>query len=230
MNKRNFVRTLAISLAAAGTVTAVAGNAAACGGEWMPFVEIEQIDYRPMVVRRAEQAIEEGRYQAAAGLIIRAMPHINTLDAKKSKIVARAQRVLAVATIRHDGALPVRYEVPKRVHGSWLGDSSADRLTNLRWSVASLRTIAQQRQDDPALETEIAEGLVALGDTGEGGTILEKLAQKDLISTPEGWAALAEVRGTQGNSDGKAAALKRCEAMAKQPTMCFGAMPGQAAS
>jgi hypothetical protein len=223
-------RTLLVAVAALSATGTVVSNASACGGEWYPYVEIEQIDYRPMVVGQAEKKIEDGKLQSAAGMIIRAMPHIKTLDPNKAKIVARAQRVLAVATIRNDGVLPIGDELPKRIQETWLGGTAEDQRVNLEWAVGSLEKIAESKQDDPALQTELAEGLAKLGKTESAKTTLEGLAKKDLISSPEGWAALAELRATAGDEAGKQAAMKRCSAMAKQPEMCVAAHTGSAAS
>jgi predicted Zn-dependent protease len=223
-------RTLFAAIAALSATGTVVSNASACGGEWYPYVEIEQIDYRPMVVGQAEKKIENGELQIAAGMIIRSMPHIKTLDPDKAKIVARAQRVLAVATIRNDGVLPLGDELPKRIQDTWLGSTAEDQRSNIEWAVASLEKIAEAKKDDPSLQTELAEGLAKLGDTQRARTTLEGLAQKDLIASPEGWAALAKLRGTAGDAAGKQAAMNRCTAMAKQPEMCAAGHTGNAAS
>lgn len=223
-------RTLFAAIAALSATGTVVSNASACGGEWYPYVEIEQIDYRPMVVGQAEKRIENGELQIAAGMIIRSMPHIKTLDPNKAKIVARAQRVLAVATIRNDGVLPIGDELPKRIQDTWLGSTAEDQRSNIEWAVASLEKIAEAKKDDPSLQTELAEGLAKLGDTQRARTTLEGLAQKDLIASPEGWAALAKLRGTAGDAAGRQAAMNRCTAMAKQPEMCVAAQTGNAAS
>jgi predicted Zn-dependent protease len=223
-------RTLLVAVAAFSATSGVISNANACGGEWYPYIEIEQVDYRPMVVGQAEKKIEKGELRTAAGMIIRSMPHIKTLNPAKAKIVARAQRVLAVATIRNDGVLPIGDELPQRIQGTWLGSTAEDQRVNLEWAVSSLEKIAESKKDDPALQTELAEGLAKLGKTEQAKSSLEGLAQKDLISSPEGWAALAELRGTSGDDAGKQAALKRCTAMAKQPEMCAAAHTTSAAS
>src|SRR5690606_31590441 len=144
-------RTLLIAAAALSATGTVVSNANACGGEWYPYVEIEQVDYRPMVVGQAEKKNEKGELQAAAGMIIRSMPHIKTLNPNKAKIVARAQRVLAVATIRNDGALPIGDELPQRIQGTWLGNTAEDQRANLEWAVSSLEKLAESKKDDPAL-------------------------------------------------------------------------------
>lgn len=219
MTTKTLFRAFVFTLGSATCGVTLSTSASACGGEWMPFLEIEEVDYRPMVLRQAEKALDEGRYQAAAGMVIRAMPHIKTLDAKHS-LVARAQHVLAVAAVRHGGVLPLKLELPERIHGTWLGASTEDRQANLSWAVQALKAVSQHRENDPSLEAELAEAHAALGNHTEAREILERLAKKDLLSTPESWSALARLRGTAGDATGRAAAAKRCAAMARTPATC----------
>src|SRR5690606_39770256 len=53
----------AVVMTILGGTLAGATDAAACGGEWIPEVEI---DFRPQGVARAEKALEQGKYVAAA--------------------------------------------------------------------------------------------------------------------------------------------------------------------
>jgi predicted Zn-dependent protease len=194
-------------------------DAAACGGEWIPEMEV---DYRPQGVARAEKDLEQGKYTAAAGAIIRMMPHVKSLKAKDSaSIVARAQRVLAVATARSGGSLDVGREVPGYVQDTWLGKTAEERRANLEFAVTTLQQVGKLKQDDPAVQTELAEAMAQLDDRREEAkVILEKLAKKDLIATPEGYATLASLRKSGGDTEGQLAALKRCQAMSGSENVC----------
>jgi hypothetical protein len=50
--------------------------------------------------------------------------------------------------------------------------------------------------------------------------LLTRLADKDLLTTPEAYAALAKLKGEAGDQDGRLAALQRCRAMAKDAKLC----------
>ncbi len=204
---------------AALTFFGAVSNANACGGEWYPYMDFE-VDHRPMVMKHAEEALDAGQTDAAAGYVLRAIPHIKSIGVGKAAITDRASRVLAVAVAREDGALPVKYQLPKRLHGTWLGSSEADRSANLDWAVSTLRALGDAEKDDPALQTELAEALAKSGSEHEARTTLEALAEKDLIASPEGWAVLAELREQAGDQHGSQVAMGRCKAMARDPQYC----------
>src|SRR3954463_13728994 len=113
-----------------------ASDARACGGEWYPEV---MVDPRIHGVAQAEKALANGNRLAAAASVIRMIPHIKTLKSKPGSLVARAERVLAVALSRSQGALPVAKEVPSEVLGSWQGSRASESAANLAWSVEVLK-------------------------------------------------------------------------------------------
>ncbi len=198
-----------------------ASSASACGGEWYPALMEHEPDQRPRLIPLAEKALERGHSIEAAGLVIRVIPHIRSLTPKSSPIVERAMRVLAVTLTRHDGALALEREVPDYALGSWLGKTEKERSANLQWAVSALRTMADTKKDDPALETELSEAMARLPEYREQArTRLENLATRDLIASPEGYAALAKLRAESGDHAGEGLALTRCKAMAKSAQSC----------
>ena len=217
MKKLGAVMMVAVSAFAA--VGSVASDAKACGGEWVPAVEI---DHRPEGIARAEKVLKKGEHVAAAAMIIRMMPHVKDLKAKKDgTLVARAQRILALSVARNNGALPIDKELPSYVQGTWIGKSDKDKATNLEWSVAALRKLNDIKKDDAAVQSDLAEALAKVEKhRGEAKAMLEKLAEKDLIATPEAYATLADLRSAAGDSEGQKVALKRCESMAKSANVC----------
>jgi uncharacterized protein (DUF2267 family) len=218
MTRRSIVKPLALALAALSTVTATAADAVACGGEWYPEIVV---DPRIDGVARTEKSFDKGKHAAAAAAVIRMMPHVRDLNPKKSTLVARGMRVLAVAIARENGALPVASELPRHIRGAWLGEKAGDREANLAWAVQTLRTIDTVKQSDPASRTDLAEALARVEThRAEARTILEELAKKDLVATPEGYAVLAELRRGAGDQKGVQLALQRCEAMAQKSEIC----------
>jgi len=208
----------ALALGACVGASVLTRDARACGGEWYPVM---QVDPRIHGVAEAEKALSSGKHGVAAASVIRMMPHIKTLKAKPGTLVGRAERVLALATARAEGALPIAREVPREVLGSWLGGKDSASAQNLAWSIEVLRRQSNGKLDDVSLKTDLAEALSHLEPhRAEARSILEDLAKRDLIASPEGYATLASLRSLSGDADGQQLALKRCEAMAKSQGAC----------
>jgi hypothetical protein len=91
----------------------------------------------------------------------------------------------------------------------------------MAWSVQVLKRQADAKSDDVALKTDWAEAMARLPEyRAEARTILEDLAARDLIASPEGYASLAALRSQSGDTNGQKLALQRCEAMAKSQDAC----------
>ncbi|MBX3126494.1 MAG: hypothetical protein KF718_07240 [Polyangiaceae bacterium] len=218
MTKRSVMSIVFAGLGALMVATTAPAEAEACGGAWFPEVEV---DFRPMAIAMAEKQLDQGKVAQAAATVIRTMPHVGQLNAKRSKIVERGQRVLAVAVARTNGKLELGQEVPAYARAHWAGKTEKDRQANLTFAVNALRKVNEIKKDDPAAQTELAEALARVdAHKSEARDMLEKLAKKDLIATPEGYAVLAELRAKAGDESGKKLALKRCEAMAPGATVC----------
>jgi hypothetical protein len=215
------IQLVAVSMSVVSLLTSA--SSLACGGDWYPEV---QIDPRIRGVAEAEKTLAKGNYVAAAGSVVRMMPHIKTLQASHDPLVARAERVLAVAIAREGGKLALEREVPAQVLGHWLGKSKVDQGKNLTWSVATLRRELTLQKDDPGLLTELGEALAQLdGGQDEARTILESLATRDLVASPQGYKALADLRLKKGDERGQQLAMKRCESMASSSKVCESSVP-----
>jgi hypothetical protein len=197
----------------------------ACGGDWYPEV---QIDPRIRGVAEAEKALTKGNYVAAAGSVVRMIPQIETLQTGRQRdpLLARAARVLSVAIARQGGRLALEREVPRHVLGHWVGKSEVDQQKNLTWSVNTLRQELARQKDDPGLTTELAEALATLdGGREEARSLLESLAERDLVASPQGYKVLAELRQRRGDEAGQKLAMKRCESMASGRNICASSAP-----
>ena len=219
-------RHLLVALAVAATCGALTTPADACGGGWWPEIEI---DYRVQGIARAEKDLQKGKYDDAAGAVLRMIPHIQAYkQASRDDIVNRALRVLAVATARKDGQLDVKAQLPHELRATWLGEKAAERDANLKWTVSALKAVATKKKNDPVIESELGEAMAKVpAYREEGRKLLEKLAAKDLLTTPEAYAALAQLRADSGDKDGRLAALVRCKAMAKNAAICSSKAHGQ---
>lgn len=213
---KRVIQLLAVSMSVVGLLTSA--NSLACGGDWYPEV---QIDPRIRGVAEAEKSLAKGNYVAAAGSVVRMIPHIETLHRSRDPLVLRAERVLSVAIAREGGRLSLEREVPREALGHWLGKTTIDRAKNLSWSVDTLRRELVLQKDNPAVLTDLGGALAMLeGGQAEARTILESLAARDLIGSPEGYKALAELRSKQGDEAGQKLAMKRCESMAPTSAIC----------
>jgi hypothetical protein len=191
-------------------------TASACGDEVAPYV-----DYRVMGVAHAEQAVHEGRYVAAAGAVLRMFPEIRTTALGHDPIIDRAARTLALATVRAGGALAVDREVPAWIPTGFHYATTADHEHNLAWSVAKLEKLRTLTPNDPALESELGEALATIPSRHDDARkMLGDLAARDLVATPDAYAALARLRAEKGDEPGRAHALERCVAMAKGTRVC----------
>lgn len=215
------IRLVAVAMSAISLLGTA--SALCCGGDWYPEV---QVDPRIRGVARAEKVMTNGDYVAAAGFVVRMMPHIKTLDPKSDPLVARAERVLAVSIARSAGTLALQHEVSSEFLGHWQGRTPVEQGKSLNWSVSVLRAELKIKADDPALMTDLAEALSKL-DSGrdEARALLESLAARDLVATPQGYEVLAELRRERGDEAGEQLAMKRCESMATSSKACVSSSP-----
>ena len=158
-------------------------------------------------------------------------PEIKTATAGRDGLLDRAARTHALAAARSGGSLAVDREVPTRLAGRWSGKTAEDRSANLEWAVSALRHLNDHRKNDPGVQTDLGEALSKVESHGdEASKLLGGLAEKDLLASPEGYAALAKMREKAGDAAGSEAALKKCEGMTKTASSCHFATAGATAS
>lgn len=186
---------------------AIPGTANACG-----TAVYREIDDTTQLVAQAEQSLSEGKFARAATKAVQAFPALKIIKPGTLPIADRALRILALASVRADGAVNA---------GTMRGASPADRAGNLEWSVGILRALTAKRGGNPSFQSDLGEALAKVpAYRTEAVSILGGLADKDLLTSAEGYAALARLRAASGETAAHDAALKRCAGMTKNPKIC----------
>lgn len=190
-------------------VAAAPHEASACGSAIR-----RAVDVKAMRISEAEQQLGNGLHSKAAAKAVEAFPAIKTAEVGANAISDRALRILALANVRTNGAPGV---------AAFPGSSAAQRTANLTWSIDTLRALNAKRANNPTFQTDLGEALAKVPKhQAEAAKILSELASKDLMTSAEGYAALARLRAESGDAAGREAAVKRCEGMAKIPKTCGG--------
>jgi hypothetical protein len=202
-------RRLALFLGAATLLPMAPRTASACYNT----VEIV-IDPRVQQLTQAEKLLSAGNPSAAARATVRVFPRLMSMKAReKDPLLGRAMRIMAVATVRVGGAFASA--------GDFRQLQEEQRKTNLMWAVDTLTKLHARRPTDAGLATERGEALAALeSHEKEALAILGPLADRDIIASPHGYAALARVREAGGDHEGAELALEKCRTMTKQPSVC----------
>src|SRR5262249_39932026 len=158
---------------------------------------------------------ENGQNLVAAKAVLGNFPRVRVVTAGANPLETRALRVFALAVVRSNGAVNEKSAGVVGQANEWTPTA------NLEWAVQSLREIDAKRPNDPTVQADLGEALSKLAHgQGEALTILQGLAQKDLMGSPHAYAALAKLRSDKGDLAGAEAAIKRCEEMSKSPGIC----------
>jgi hypothetical protein len=217
-NSKKLIAALAFTAACGG----FAQEAQACGGGWFPEAGPVEVDHRPFGIAMAEKQMQNGDYDSAAATVLRVIPHIQNYESTvKDPIINRGMRVLALAAARTGGEVDIANKIDRRLKRKLgiSGDNKAE--IPMAWAVSALQSIADGKTDDAIAQAELGEAM-AKSESHEaaGRELLEKLADKDVLTSAEAYKALAELRADAGNEDGRVAALARCKAMAKDAAVC----------
>jgi hypothetical protein len=212
---------IAAALAPAALALTYASDASACGMS----IRMDPTPQKPTPVQeiaRAEKALEGGQNLVAAKAVLGNFPRVRVATAGANPLETRALRVFALAVVRSNGT------VNEKTAGVGTQGTEWTPSANIEWAVQSLREIDAKRPNDPTVQADLGEALSKLPHgQGEALTILQGLAQKDLMGSPHAYAALAKLRSDKGDSAGAEAAIKRCEEMSKSPGVCKPAMPAK---
>jgi hypothetical protein len=188
-------------------VAAAPGEASACG-----TAVYREIDSSAMLVAEAESALSQGKHARAAAKAVQAFPALKIVKPGTLPLADRALRILALASVRSDGNIAA---------GTMKNATAADRSGNLEWSIETIRKLSAKRGNNPSYQTDLGEALSKVASHhDEALKVLDELADKDLLTSAEGYAALARMRAEKGDAAAREAAQKRCEAMTKTPKIC----------
>src|SRR5262249_20599719 len=141
---------------------------------------------KPVLVASAEEALGAGKLAKAAAVTAQAFPGLKSIKVGTLPLADRALRILALAAVRSDGAVAAG--------GLW-ASTPAERAASVRWAIGTLRDLNAQRVNNPSYQTDLGEALSHVpAHHDEALALLSGLADKDLLTTAEGYAALARLR------------------------------------
>lgn len=156
------------------------------------------------LLSEADTDLREGRHGAAMQLMLQHHPDLKTAT-DPDRFTSRARRIFAAGLVRVDGLASLR---------GFDASTSAERRANLEWAVATLRSIDERQQNNPAIQAELAEALSTLPEhQQEALAMLEDLARRDLVPNPWAYRALARLRRLTGDEAGERAALEKADAL-----------------
>ena len=197
-------------------------DVSACGNE--VYFSVNRMT---RTIVRAERALRQGRLTTAIRLSLSSLstmdegepgnpdthePHTSKRIQKKAKrLYKRVKRVAAIAIVRRDGRVSLRYKTAVR------RIKPKKRLRNLKFALMILKKELEAKPKDPLVQSRFAEALGRFPKRREEGRkILKGLAAKDLL--PDAWAyrALAEMNHLAGDTAGRDAAISQCETRAKR--------------
>jgi hypothetical protein len=161
----------------------------------------KQTDPTKRDVVAAEKALAKGDHAAAGTLARGAIPKIEELaPPDAAELATRAQRTLALAVVRSEGAVPVS----PRLQGS----TESDKQTNLAWAQLVLTYHAALKSDNIVIKVQLAESLSRNPyEKDRAREMLRDLSARDLMPTASGYALLASLESDTVLRD---AATSRC--------------------
>jgi hypothetical protein len=166
-------------------------------------------------VANAERDLGKGKHVKAVSQVSDAFPGLKLYKVGTGRLADRSLRIMAIAIARNEGGITA---------AAFRGKTAEQRAENLAWAAQTLQELSNKRPNNPALETDLGEALSKIPEKrAEAMKLLSRLADKDLLATPEGYAALAELRGKAGDKAGREAALKRCASMSTTGAAVCGA-------
>ena len=177
---------------------------------------VQKVDHKLQNVNRAEHLLAKGNGKGAAKIARRQFQHFTAATGEPDvgkALFNRAQRTIALATVRADGAL----DLGKGMRGK----TQQEQAMNLAWATAVLEVQAAAEPDNMLLRTYLAEALMHQpGGEAQAAAILGQLANDDLMPTARGYALLATAQQRLGDVSGRDLSLQRCRDLGEGDDVC----------
>jgi hypothetical protein len=166
-------------------------------------------------VSRADALLDEGQAREAAAVVESTWARMREARPVASSLphIADAVRIMALACVRTGGDVPEG--------NGWSTKTEADRMANVRWGVSRLRMLSSAHPGDAGAKVDLGEALSQSPDTqNEAFTLLEAVDEERLITSAEGFSALARLRMSLGDVDGAFALVAECDSMTHKFDRC----------
>ncbi len=178
--------------------------------------KVKQVDRKLQNVRKAEHLLATGKDKAALKVAKRTFRKFQATTGEPGPgqaLFNRAQRTIALATIRSEGALDLGRDMR--------GKSEYERLVNVTWAVTVLEVQAAAEPDNLLLRTYFAEALSHQpGGEGRALDMLRQIADDDLMPTARGFALMASLQQRLGDVSGRDLSLQRCRELGADEDDC----------
>ncbi len=177
---------------------------------------VQKVDHKLQDVNRAEHMLARGQTSRAAKLARKRFRKFTAATGEPDSgkaLFNRAQRTIALAAVRSDGAVDL---------GKGMRGKTADgRMGNLAWATSVLEIQSAAEPDNLLLRTYLAEALMHQpGGDAQAVELLSQLANDDLMPTARGFALLAQGQQRLGDVSGMDLSLQRCRELGEGDDIC----------
>lgn len=177
---------------------------------------VQKVDHKLQDVNRVEHLLAKGQGVKATKVARKRFKKFTAATGEPDSgkaLFNRAQRTIALATVRADGAI----DLGKGMRGK----TAEDRMGNLAWATSILEIQAAAEPDNLLLRTYLAEALMHHpGGDLQAAELLRGLADDDLMPTARGYALLAEAQQRLGDVSGRDLSLLRCRELGESDDVC----------
>jgi hypothetical protein len=195
------MRPACVLLLTAMTVLASPRPADACGHGIERVVKADPV---VQSVGKAERLLAAGAYRAAVQEVLSTFPEALQADHRdrRQSLFERGQRVVALATVRSAGGVPLG--------AAMAGRAPAKQQARLAWAAVILR-LHNARDGGVLVTSELAEALAQRpAERAQARTLLAELGDLDLLPTARAWALLSTLEREHGDATAADRATRRC--------------------